>query len=281
MRPEGTRPPVFCVHAGGGSVMGYLDLVRAMPADVPVYGVESVGLDGTCEPLTRVEEMVDRYAAEVVRHTGAEAGDGDASRTVIGWGLGAVFACALAERLRAQGHRVGALVVVDGAAPDAEALTAVIKGASDDDYYSGMTETQIFERFAEHYELPLSAADIAGRTEEEARCIIAAAMREKTALAPDTGVEHLETLFELYRQNIAACREFVLAFDPRFCDYDVLLVRTDDSPGTEHDQALGWRRMFGDRVTQVWLPGDHYSVMKPPAVAKIAEFVDTALERVA
>ncbi|WP_460071201.1 non-ribosomal peptide synthetase [Streptomyces sp. YKOK-I1] len=275
MRPEGTRPPVYCVHAGGGSVMGYLDLVRAMPADVPVHGLEAVGLDGRRAPVPHVREMVEQYAAEIGRRTGA---DGVPS-TIVGWGLGAVFAYALAERLRGLGHRIGTLVVIDGAAPDTQALRAVVEGTSDDDYYAGMTDRQIVERFAAHYGLPLTAADLAGRSVAEQQALLAEAMRDRDVLTPDAGAEHFETLFALYRSNIAACQEYVLGFRPEFGDYDVLLVRTDEeSAVVGPDGALGWRTLFGDRVTQVWLPGDHYSVMKPPIVGRLVPFIDKALD---
>ncbi|MFE6101527.1 amino acid adenylation domain-containing protein [Streptomyces laurentii] len=274
MRPEGTRPPVYCVHAGGGSVMGYLDLVRAMPADVPVYGVEAVGLDGRRAPVPNVRDMTERYAAEIAGRTEAEA----EPSTIIGWGLGAVFAHALAERLRGLGRRVGTLVVIDGAAPDPRALRAVVEGTSDDDYYAGMTDRHIVERFAAHYGLPLMAADLAGRSRPEQQALLAAAIRDREVLAAGAGSEHLETLSRLYRSNIAACQEYVLGFRPEFGDYDVLLVRTDEEPdvGTP-DGALGWRPLFGDRLTQVWLPGDHYSVMKPPLVGRLAAFIEKVI----
>ncbi|WP_436521078.1 non-ribosomal peptide synthetase [Actinoplanes sp. HUAS TT8] len=269
MRPGGSRPPVFCVHAGGGSVMGYLDLVAALPDGIPVYGVEAVGLDGHRPPLGHVTEMVDLYAAEIERL------GGDAPSTIVGWGLGAVFAFALAERLRALGRPVAKLVIVDGAAPDTRALRAVIDGTSEDDYYRGMTETEIVERFAAHYGLPISAEDLDGRTDEEKLVLLATAIRERD------GADHFEVLFELYRSNIAACQEYVLGFRPEFADYDVLLFRAIEESSAEpgHDEtALGWRTLFGDRVTQVSVPGDHYSVMKPPVVGDLGASVDKAIE---
>ncbi|WP_410666178.1 non-ribosomal peptide synthetase [Amycolatopsis sp. lyj-84] len=274
MRPDGTRQPVYCVHAGGGSVMGYLDLVRAMPAEIPVYGLEAVGLDGMREPVPHVHEMVEQYAAEIGRRTAADA----VPNTIVGWGLGAVFAYALAERLRGLGHRIGTLVVIDGAAPDTGALRAVVEGTSDDDYYAGMTDRQIVERFAAHYGLPLTSADLAGYSFAEQQVLLTAAMRDRDVLTADAGAEHFETLFALYRSNIAACQEYVLGFRPEFGDYDVLLVRTEEESAiVGPDGALGWRNLFGDRVTQVWLPGDHYSVMKPPIVGQLIPFIDKAL----
>ncbi|MCX2182267.1 amino acid adenylation domain-containing protein [Streptomyces sp. SKN60] len=281
IRPGGSKPPVFCVHAGGGSVMGYLDLARSLPADVPVYGLESVGLDGRATPLDRVQDMAERYAAEIARLLDAEA-DGKAgdtsSCTVIGWGLGAVFAYAVSEQLRTLGRPVAALVVVDGAAPDAQALRAVLDGTSADEYYSGMTDEFVIERFAAHYGLSVADEDLAGRSDAEKQDVLAAAMREQNVLASDAGAGHLETLFDLYRRNIAACKEYVLGFQPAVSDYDLLLLRTsDDTAGPEQDDVLGWRELFGDRCTLAWFPGDHYEVMKPPIVGTLAPLIEKAM----
>src|SRR5947199_1221569 len=44
IRAEGRKPPLFCVHPLGGSTMRFFELARALPADQPVYGLQSPGL---------------------------------------------------------------------------------------------------------------------------------------------------------------------------------------------------------------------------------------------
>lgn len=44
IRAEGTKPPLFCVHPVGGSTIRFFELARALPADQPVYGLQSPGL---------------------------------------------------------------------------------------------------------------------------------------------------------------------------------------------------------------------------------------------
>src|SRR5690606_23118055 len=59
------RPPLFLVHAVGGNVLNYRPLAARMPAGLPVYGLQAVGLDGGTAPLTRIEDMAARYIREV------------------------------------------------------------------------------------------------------------------------------------------------------------------------------------------------------------------------
>lgn len=85
-RPEGsTRPAVFLFHPAGGSSVVYAPLMRRLPEDVPVYGVER--LEG---------ELADRasaYLAEII-----ELSDG---RPVVlgGWSFGGALAYEVAYQL--------------------------------------------------------------------------------------------------------------------------------------------------------------------------------------
>ena len=68
IQPSGLRPPLFMVHAVGGNVLNYRDLVRYLGRDQPVYGLQAQGLDGQQQPYTRIEDMaaVTRTAAQVL-----------------------------------------------------------------------------------------------------------------------------------------------------------------------------------------------------------------------
>jgi amino acid adenylation domain-containing protein len=272
IRPGGSHPPLLCVHAGGGSVMGYLDLVRALSPDIPVYGLEAIGLEGTEPPLTSVAEMAERYAADAVA-LGAEGPVG-----IVGWGLGGIFAFALAQRLRALGRPVGTLIIVDGAAPDPTALAEVIEGRATDPHYTGMLDDDVVARFAAHYQLAIADQDLEGRSDEEQRAVLTVAMREQRVLAEDAGAERLEALFRLYRANIAAVRDHVREYRPeQEPDYPLLLLRAKHDFNTdERDPLLGWPAVFGDRIVVESFAGDHYEVMRSPTVEGLAVQIERA-----
>jgi phthiocerol/phenolphthiocerol synthesis type-I polyketide synthase E len=67
IQTDGDRPPFFCFHGAGGNVLIYRDLSRRLGADQPFYGLQSQGLDGSCAPLTSVQEMAARYLKEIRR----------------------------------------------------------------------------------------------------------------------------------------------------------------------------------------------------------------------
>ena len=93
-RPEGsTAPAVFLFHPAGGSSAVYQPLVRRLPADAPVYGVE------------RIEGELPDRAAEYLDDIRARA----AGRPVIlgGWSYGGALAYEVAHQLRGAGEGAG------------------------------------------------------------------------------------------------------------------------------------------------------------------------------
>jgi len=55
----------FLVHGAGGNVLIYRDLAKYLLADRPIYGLQSYGLDGSCDPLHTIEKMADAYIREI------------------------------------------------------------------------------------------------------------------------------------------------------------------------------------------------------------------------
>ncbi|RSN59717.1 non-ribosomal peptide synthetase [Streptomyces sp. WAC 04229] len=107
LQAGGDRPPLFCLHASGGLSWNYQPLLRHLPADQPVYGVQARGLART-EPLPgSVEEMAADYLAHIraVQPTGPYH--------LLGWSLGGRIAQAMAALLEAEGEHVGLLALLD------------------------------------------------------------------------------------------------------------------------------------------------------------------------
>ncbi len=73
IQPAGSRPPFFCVHGMPGDVLWYGRLVPYMDPDQPLWGLESLGLDGIKTPLTTIEEMASFYIQEIKKHPAGRA----------------------------------------------------------------------------------------------------------------------------------------------------------------------------------------------------------------
>jgi len=65
IQPLGKRPPLFCFHGLGGTSAHFAHLARHLGAEIPVYGLQAVGLDGKSNRHETVEEMAGHYAREI------------------------------------------------------------------------------------------------------------------------------------------------------------------------------------------------------------------------
>ncbi len=106
IQPLGSKPPFFCVHGAGGTVIIYRDLARHLGPDQPMYGLQAQGLDGQ-KCFTRVEEMAAHYL-EAIRTIQPEG-----PYFLGGLSFGGTVAFEMARLLLARGEEVALLALFD------------------------------------------------------------------------------------------------------------------------------------------------------------------------
>jgi amino acid adenylation domain-containing protein len=104
----GTRPPLFCLHAGAGTVLYYYDLARELGPDQPVYGLQAQGLYGDMPPHGEVAEMAAHYAREI------RTVQPEGPYFLTGFCFGGLLAFAVARELVRSGSTIGLLASFDG-----------------------------------------------------------------------------------------------------------------------------------------------------------------------
>ena len=107
IQPHGSKPPLFCVHGIGGSVLNYRELASASARTNPFYALQAQGLDGKQPVLCRVEDMAERYLQEIrsVQPHGPYA--------LGGLSFGGMVALEIATQLRQQGEDVALVALFD------------------------------------------------------------------------------------------------------------------------------------------------------------------------
>ncbi len=67
IQPQGSRPPLFFVHAHGGNVVGYGDLARHLGDDQPFYGLQASEMKANTVSTTprRLEDIAAQYVTEI------------------------------------------------------------------------------------------------------------------------------------------------------------------------------------------------------------------------
>ncbi|WP_147444808.1 non-ribosomal peptide synthetase [Corallococcus sp. CA053C] len=248
----GTSPlrPLFLVHGGGGSVLGYTELVRQLGSQRPVYGLFASGLDGGALPPDSVEALARDYLAQVrtVQPQGPYL--------LAGWSLGGLVALELARQLQAVGEQVELLALMDSTVPTPEPRPAP-------------DTLSLLGLFARTLGLPWQGLplDLEQLRRLEGRELLATVL-EAARSAPASNValdlDTAERLYTLYQRLYEAQRGYV-----PHGGYagPALLLRAAASTGQQPD----WSTWLTGPLTVYEVPGDHYSMLVEPHASAVAE----------
>ena len=112
IKPGGSKKPFYCIHAVGGNILGYRALAHHLGPDQPVYGLQSIGLDGKTPPYTRIEDMAAHYIRELLEF------QPNGPYYLGGQSFGGSVAYEVACQLRELGKEVGLLALFDTNPPN-------------------------------------------------------------------------------------------------------------------------------------------------------------------
>jgi amino acid adenylation domain-containing protein len=107
----GSKPPFFCVHPGGGNIVGYALLARHMGSDQPFYGLQPRRLDDETMDDETVEDIAASYVEEVKRI------QPEGPYFLGGRCFGGIVAFEMAQQLQAEGRDVALLAILDSGPP--------------------------------------------------------------------------------------------------------------------------------------------------------------------
>ncbi len=110
------RPPLFVIPGFGGSALGYGELARLLGPDQPVYSLQSLGLDGTQDPLDRVEDIGSDFLDEIRRV------QLNGPYHIAGFCTGGAIAFEIAQQLSAQDQKVATLILVQTFVPGEKSM---------------------------------------------------------------------------------------------------------------------------------------------------------------
>ncbi|QBJ98687.1 acyltransferase domain-containing protein [Rhodococcus sp. ABRD24] len=261
-RAEGSNAvPVFVFHPAGGSTVAYEPLLKRLPADTPMFGLE------------RVEGPIDERAAAYVPLLREIQGDGP--YVLAGWSLGGVLAYAVARLLREQGADVRIVGLID----------TVMAGEKVEN-----TPDEIrarWQRYAEFAKktygvdapLPFDQLAAAGSDEEQIG-ILMDLLRLSGAKIPGGIIEHQRTS---WLDNRA-----IQTADPQQYDGDVVLYMAD----RYHEDAINLEPSFGTRrpdggwgdvaknLEVVHIGGDHIQIVDEPYISKVGADLSNKLAEI-
>ncbi|HEY0510454.1 MAG TPA: amino acid adenylation domain-containing protein [Thermoanaerobaculia bacterium] len=283
LQPEGSRPPLFCVHPAGGNVFCYSELARHLGEEQPFYGIQArEASNKDLAPHTRIEAMAAEYV-EAVR-----AFQPAGPYRLGGWSMGAVIAFEMARQLRRQGQEIALLALMDVEAPSEQPTDytwAVLLGSFALDL--GLS----FDRLRASWD-EIAALPPMGQLSR-----IAVEAKAAGLVPADIRLAEFRKLFDAFKTNAQVMRSY--AGGPY--EGQITLLNADNPlpyigkelPSNYHsnleanpiqdgvdlrDPTRGWSKLAAGGVELHTVSGDHYSMVREPHVRTLAERIAACLE---
>nr|WP_244239126.1 non-ribosomal peptide synthetase [Corallococcus carmarthensis] len=262
-RGEAGHRPFFLVHPGGGNVLAYSELARRLGPSLPVYGLQSRGLDG--RPVAEsIEEMATLYI-EAIRtvqpHGPYQLG---------GWSLGGLVAYEMAQRLREAGEAVDLLALIDTHVP------GLTKPSQDATRFDAETRARLAfaHATATAFGQDLSVSDESlaqGGDDAMLDHLLQEGLRARI-LDAHAGPTQLRVLFNVFRANLFAQEKYV----PRPYDGTALLLSAGEAPAAL-PRHRGWEPLVRGGLEVHTVPGGHHALMQDPHLGPVVEHLRRAL----
>lgn len=263
IQPEGSRPPLYCVHACGAHVFIYRPLVRHLSSDQPVYGLQAQGLDGKTDSLTRLEDMAAHYVAEIREF------QPHGPYYILGDTLGGLFALEMAHQLGIAGQEIALLAMLDTHCPLPQSAgqrmlshLSHIKQLGVNEYLRaaahGVKKRLTRRSESDDVGLPLTAEEQA----YEQKVVVAEdpLARIEWAIYKATQIDYVPP------KRIAARITYFLA-------------RDNEYRNRFEDNRLRWKTVAGGGFEVHVIPGRHDTIREEPHVGYLAKKLTACLER--
>jgi amino acid adenylation domain-containing protein len=248
LQPHGTKPPLFCVHPIGGNVLDYFLLAQHLGQQQPVYGLQSLGLDGKQKPFHRVEDMASYYISEI------RTLQPDGPYFLAGYSFGAMVAFEMAQQLQTQGHRIGLLAFLDGSSPLLP-KTRPSFAQSLGIHLSNLWHLKSPERFTY-----LNNRLVYRLNNSSLRDMLISQWSSLGSLSPN--------LLNLLDSNLQAMHDYV----PQMYGGDATLFRSRiQEIESTLDPDLGWAQLITGQVEIIPIPGAHFSMLQEPNVRVVSK----------
>ncbi len=265
LKSEGSRPPIFCMHAAGGNVLFYRDLAGELPADQPVFGLQARGIADKSETAhDRVEEMARDYLKEI------RSLQPHGPYRLCGSSFGGLVAFEAAIQLQQAGETVEVLALFDTYAPGyltPEKTATRINGLS--------------RLFGRTRSLSKQLSEIASNG-DRLSFIWSKAKKLQNRLKRKIAWKRNEFAIEYSKatgrdlpvdmmRNHKAIQAALDHYEPAKYQGDVWVFRASEQPkNSRNDQTLGWSRFVSGELTSETVKGTHGALTVYPFAADLA-----------
>ncbi|MGZ4979077.1 MAG: SDR family NAD(P)-dependent oxidoreductase, partial [Methylobacter sp.] len=263
IQPEGSKPPLFCVHPAGGHAICYYDLSRCLDKDQPFYGLQAWGLEeGQEEPYATAEEMAAFYLKTIKEHFP------HGPYRLAGWSFGGLIAFELAQQFRAQGDEVAFLALFD------TQLSDTLTGAQLAEEDSAEILVNVMSEMIP--DLSLQELRELDDEEEQLHYVMDKAL-QVGFFPPGTDFMVFKRLWDVLITN----RRIIQTYRPKLYEGKVSFFQaTELGKGLYVKTSEAWKPFFGQELDLHIIPGNHYNMVSSPQVEVLAEKLSQCMKHI-
>ena len=250
-------PPIVLVHAVGGGIFIYVDLLKALATNHPVYGLQAPGLWDDSPPIEGIRRQAQHYYACLLK-----AGI-DKPVMLAGSSYGGLVCYELDRLYQMSGHQAHLVTLFDSPGPghmpdriDTEAEICAWMFSldmPDGDYASDLARMQKLNH-------------------EERVALLLDEIRKK--MMPQASVRDVKSLLRVFSQNIANMQNW----NPEPHDTRILFFKAEEQRELlAENPEQAWSPLAIGGLDILLSPGDHSSMLSLPHVNFIAEEINRRL----
>jgi thioesterase domain-containing protein/acyl carrier protein len=271
LQPYGTNPPFFCVHGVGGNVLCFSELARHFAPDYPFYGIQGENPERPLQ-FSTVEQMAARYIGEIrkIQPTGPYY--------IGGFSFGGSVALEIAKQLLTCGERIGLLAILDHTPPP-------------DRYQPEPWSLPVFVGFFVNA-LRWFVEDIWRKPHRQKfhimkrKCQMAIQQIRRWFSGSRSAKTDVEDVFgasglpDQFRRQIEVHYQAMRNYAPTYFPGSVTVLRAQVRPLFRfHKPDLGWKKLAGNGLTIINLPGNHETMLREPNVSILASILTHCLRK--
>lgn len=235
---DGDGPPIVIAHGLAGTVQ-VSKLAACIRTPHPIYGIQAKGVDGTEEPLERVEDMASYYVGALQERFP------DGPYIVIGYSFGGLVALEMAQRLKDCGKEILQLTLLD-AYPHPHFLRLPAR--------MSLFVRRMWSHGRQMGQMPARAGWSYFLKGLKRRLHLAPVREPAPPASRSSPRERI-----LHRVSEKAYKAY-LDYEPKFYAGKVSFVTTETKTFFPADPATAWKHLVADLEVEV-VPGNHLNIV--------------------
>lgn len=276
IRSEGTRPPVYCVHPAGGLASTYECFTKALPASIPVFGIQSRIWHTDQGEWESLDRMAKSYADSIARH--APSGP----IRLFGFCMGGYLSMSVARQLEERSTKVEVVAMANSwlePLGDVECGLSFLSNYIMDLYNTFSRELDLIEA-VESEALKKEIGDLCEKAlpaeaDDRSQLLVEWLLKRtrKEFVKSGKGRQLMERFVALFIRHI----EMSHVYRPEPVRAPLILWKGRNTFSGKDSAELSWREFTSGEYKEFDIECNHFEMMFPPHVEILATHFDSLL----